>query len=598
MMSYRWTFALLTAALVASAPRSVAAGEPSLSVPPGADETAEPMLRGPLHEAFAEPIQLDPQAGTVVPKKPPEPIEELPPEAKPADENVVWIPGYWAWDDDREDFIYVSGVWRVPPQGQRWVPGYWTQSDAGYQWVAGFWAPVQAEEVQYLPYPPESLESGPNSPAPSDGHYWVSGCWHYRDSRYAWRPGYWDTLREGRVCVPAHYVWTPQGVVFVDRYLDYPFAGRGVIFAPVCFSRPFYARPGFCYTPNVVIDSSHLLMHLFVQPRSCRYYWGDYYGHHPRPGHRYDTWFDHHGRHGYDPMFAYYSAYHRCRNIDYVQRLRGWHDYFQRHEDCRPAHSMSAQVQLATRAARETDLKYALLGNRMDEVLSRKDEHFHFDRVSADHRQSWAQVANQTRELTRRRLEVETARKPAEIETRSKPQMRLDGLTRFGVNADVPKPTVKLKLPELVRSVGSKSAVDPGHFGHPRSGERIEVPKIDSARNLADKIKPDHDALRGRPKPWEGSPPNALHQSLPDVSKLRRPDVASHRDAKPKIEIPQTPADSQANVAPALDVKPKIEIPRSPRFSKPKMYAVPRRENDGRDSWKPRLFQAPCDVTP
>ena len=123
------------------------------------------MLRGPLHEAFAGPIAMDPQSGLVVPKKPPEAIEEIPPEAKPADENVIWIPGYWAWDEDRDDFIYVSGVWRVPPADRRWVPGYWTEGDGGYQWISGFWAPVEAEEVRYLPIRPRAWS--PVRPAPN-----------------------------------------------------------------------------------------------------------------------------------------------------------------------------------------------------------------------------------------------------------------------------------------------------------------------------------------------------------------------------------------------------------------------------------------------
>src|SRR5437868_7994 len=43
----------------------------------------EVQARGPVHEAFAEPATL-PSASPVVPKQPPAPIEELPPEQKPA----------------------------------------------------------------------------------------------------------------------------------------------------------------------------------------------------------------------------------------------------------------------------------------------------------------------------------------------------------------------------------------------------------------------------------------------------------------------------------------------------------------------------------
>ena len=89
------------------------------------DENLDVLMRGPLHEAYAEVYQYDPKPSVVIDRKPPDPIDELPPEFKPDGENVVWIPGYWAWDDERKDFIWISGVWRNTPAGQRWVAGYW-----------------------------------------------------------------------------------------------------------------------------------------------------------------------------------------------------------------------------------------------------------------------------------------------------------------------------------------------------------------------------------------------------------------------------------------------------------------------------------------
>ena len=61
------------------------------------DCDVEPLLRGPVHEAFAEPVQLNPQEMLTVPKLPPALVEEVPPDARPAGEDVNWIPGYWAW---------------------------------------------------------------------------------------------------------------------------------------------------------------------------------------------------------------------------------------------------------------------------------------------------------------------------------------------------------------------------------------------------------------------------------------------------------------------------------------------------------------------
>src|SRR5262245_17135525 len=68
--------------------------------PPGDQEGIEVQTRGPVHEAFAEPVNFKPEATRTVPRCPPDPVEEVPPDQKPAGENVQWITGYWAWDDD------------------------------------------------------------------------------------------------------------------------------------------------------------------------------------------------------------------------------------------------------------------------------------------------------------------------------------------------------------------------------------------------------------------------------------------------------------------------------------------------------------------
>ena len=40
----------------------------------------EVLARGPVHEAYAEPVDPNPVAGPVVAKEPPAPIDELPPD--------------------------------------------------------------------------------------------------------------------------------------------------------------------------------------------------------------------------------------------------------------------------------------------------------------------------------------------------------------------------------------------------------------------------------------------------------------------------------------------------------------------------------------
>src|SRR5262245_19108342 len=69
-------------------------------------EGVEVLARGPVHEAYAEPSAPRLEAPPVVPKEPPDPIEEVPPEQRPDGDNVQWIPGYWAWDEEASEFLW------------------------------------------------------------------------------------------------------------------------------------------------------------------------------------------------------------------------------------------------------------------------------------------------------------------------------------------------------------------------------------------------------------------------------------------------------------------------------------------------------------
>ena len=114
----------------------------------------EVMTRGPVHEAFATAVTFDPQPGLTISVKPPEPVDELPPEQQLEGDNVAWIPGYWAWDEERQDFLWISGIWRYLPPDRQWVPGYWETPPDRYRdyvpahwerrgrrhvWVEGYW---------------------------------------------------------------------------------------------------------------------------------------------------------------------------------------------------------------------------------------------------------------------------------------------------------------------------------------------------------------------------------------------------------------------------------------------------------------------------
>jgi len=293
---------------------------------PAVPRGAEVLGKGPVHEAYARPADDRPLPSPLVRRDPPAAIDELPPDQRP--DGSAWIPGYWQWDDDRTDFVWVSGFWRVPPPGRQWVPGQYQRDAAGWRWVPGFWAAARQGDLTYLPPPPPSMEVGPATPQPRDDAIYVPGCWMHLEGTYRWRAGYWSAHRPGWVWCPAQYYWTPAGYVFIDGYWDAPLERRGCLFAPVVFA-PEVVRPGFVWTPTYVVTYESMPSALFVRSGYGHYYFGDYYA--PRYADAgFSFWFDFRfGRSCPDPLFGYYRLAHRGRGWEadvrgvFVGRVRG-----------------------------------------------------------------------------------------------------------------------------------------------------------------------------------------------------------------------------------------------------------------------------------
>jgi len=307
------------------------------------DQPGEQILtRGPVHEAFAGVIAFKPVAGVVVPKAPPEMIQEVPPDQKPEGDNVTWIPGYWAWDDERNDFLWVSGIWRALPPGRQWVTGYWAQSHSGYQWISGYWADANDSQTTYLPPPPASLEDGPDVAAPADDYVWIPGSWVWVEGQYDWQPGYWVEGQDDWDWNPDYYVWTPRGYVFVGGYWDYSIERRGVLFAPVYFDPGVCAQPGFSYSPTVAIDLSVLPNHLFLRPGYSHYYFGDYYdASYSDEGFYADFSFES-GGYGYDPIFVHQHWQHR-NDAAWMNHIQTKYQARRDHKIVRPPRTWVAQ---------------------------------------------------------------------------------------------------------------------------------------------------------------------------------------------------------------------------------------------------------------
>lgn len=55
-------------------------------------------------------------------------------------EGYIWTPGYWAWDDDIEDYYWVPGTWVLAPQvGYLWTPAWWGWGGEGFIFHEGYW---------------------------------------------------------------------------------------------------------------------------------------------------------------------------------------------------------------------------------------------------------------------------------------------------------------------------------------------------------------------------------------------------------------------------------------------------------------------------
>jgi WXXGXW repeat (2 copies) len=533
--------ALLTAKQppVAPAPAAVAAA--------GAPVGVEELTRGPVHEAFGRPVVFDPQPGPVAPKEPPAPVEEIPPDETPAGENVAWIPGYWAWDDDQTQFVWVSGFWRELPPARAWVSGYWSRSDRGAQWVSGYWAAAAtadaAPEVEYLPEPPASLEAGPPGAAPADDRIWVPGLWTWQTNRYAWRPGFWAAGSADWVWTPAHYQWSPVGYAYVAGFWDYPLWRRGLLFAPVTFGGG--VGPGFAYTPRLALNTAYLGYAMFTRPQTGSYYFGDYYApNYLQSG--YYPWFAFHNtRYGYDPLFAHADWVYARQNIDWEARLR--QVYYERRDD--PAARPSRLYRDYARGT--ADRGDTALVRPLAEMRTVRDLPFKMERLDAARASAIQQHTRAVRDFGTQRARLEGQR-----------------VTQPGPGALAPaRGPVAVRLPAAPRFTGVTAARPPG----PRA---LPEPPAQPQPDLTRKPEPRPPHLQTptpQPRPagtppqpppkTEARPPQPQPQvrtaaTLPHPEQVLRPDF--NRRAGP-VPTPPGPA-----AQPPARPNPPIQLPARP----------------------------------
>jgi hypothetical protein len=364
-----------------------------------------------------------------VPKDPPAPIQELPPDQKPAGQNIQWIPGYWGWDQTRTDFLWVSGIWREPPPNSQWVPGYWNDVEGGHQWVPGTWVPVSTAQgqgqpspqaqPQYMPRPPASLEAGPNTPQPSANVSWTPGYWSWQQNNYVWRPGFWAAIQPNWIWVPAHYVFTPSGFLFIPGYWDVPIASRGLMFAPVYYPQPVYAQPGFVFAPSITIAGPAITANLFVQASTNQYFFGDFYAQNfVSVG--ITPWFSFTFATGrpayYDPLFSFYAVVNLRQNPNWIVEVRQQYALRRDHIDLRPPRTYREQllVERNVNITRNINITRNVVvedHRSMAMPLSRiaAEGHMRMVRVEAAERRQWQQKATELHQFREQRIQHERA---------------------------------------------------------------------------------------------------------------------------------------------------------------------------------------------
>src|ERR1700733_2323264 len=234
---------------------------------------------GPVNEAYLSKIGGDNLILDAIPMQPPEPINERIP--RQIDMQAEWIPGYWAWQPELNDFVWVSGAWRRSPPGYLWISGFWKKFEEGWVWVHGFWNRVPEANLQYIGIaPPDSIEEDV-PPPPNDGYEWNPGYWYFAfdNHEYQWVPGSWEELDPNWVLVPAHYVWRPGGYLLVSHYWDWPLEKRGKVYASVSIEREHRYREVF--EPTQIIEPPVLVGRLYAYYPDYLFVFRHHYHFHP-----------------------------------------------------------------------------------------------------------------------------------------------------------------------------------------------------------------------------------------------------------------------------------------------------------------------------
>ena len=512
----------------------------------------EIQTRGPIHEAFAEIFQANPQPGLLITQRPPKAIDEAPPSTKLDGKEVIWIPGYWSWDDENRDFLWVSGIWRNPPPGHEWAPGYWAEVEGGFRWVSGFWA-EKGEKIVIRPSPPaaqdetESLESAP------EDQFWVPGNWQWQTDQYVWRQGYYAPCQTNWVWVPARWKWTPSGCIHLAGYWDYRPTVRAMLFAPVRIQPHVLLRPGFVLTPRVVVDPWIAINHFWVRPSYCHYYFGNYYAG------QYAQWDFHpyashfHAAGNWDPLLCYYQGLYRRQGIDFHAQLDARSSFFAANAEKRPPLSWNLQQRIPMEERENNRMSDSIITKPLDEFVASAQSRVPLVTIQdnvrlalgkADSRVSQQILAH--RQIAEQgKVDAAATGKVSDLVNWSLPKVdRLRNAKTLGLAEKRTEPQTKLTPQGLelgnkgTRTSGADQASRTTQNKAPISSSEVNTPNEQDARKAA--MKAEMDVLRGR----FGNDPVRFQQEVDRLMSRRagEPPATSSRHRSPPMEQDPQPS--------------------------------------------------------
>jgi len=163
------------------------------------------------------------------PQQPPRPIAERPSGPRP-DRRATWVPGYWDWDPTRAEFVWIGGVWQMPPPGSMWVTSRWMRDNDGWSRTPGFWSRRRDNGAVPTTYstaiqpawrttgPPADHPDASPAAAPGPDYFYISGYYAPAGDQLKWKPGFWTRAQPGWDWIPARWVHRAAGWEFRAGY--------------------------------------------------------------------------------------------------------------------------------------------------------------------------------------------------------------------------------------------------------------------------------------------------------------------------------------------------------------------------------------------